>query len=135
MTEKNKNVFWSSLKKYFLSELRKFWGYSFRVKNSNLLIYDVFRVFGARQIWFLIFEKKYLIFCTIWHKSYQIASNLKNPLYSFEVKLSDLSIYDVFRAFGVRKMWFLAPTRYCDSIFLNSKKNKLFFGVENFLGV
>ena len=34
--------------------------------------------------------------------------------YSFDVKLSDLSIYDVFRAFGVRQIWFPAPTRYCE---------------------
>ena len=31
--------------------------------------------------------------------------------YSFDVKFSDLSIYDVFRAFGVRQIWFPAPTR------------------------
>ena len=34
--------------------------------------------------------------------------------YSFDVKFSDLSIYDVFRAFGVRQIWFPAPTRYCE---------------------
>ena len=37
-------------KKYFLGELRFFFGYSFDVKLSDLSIYDVFRAFGVRQI-------------------------------------------------------------------------------------
>ena len=45
-------IFSSSSKKYFFSELRFFFGYSFDVKLSDLLIYDVFRAFGVRQIWF-----------------------------------------------------------------------------------
>ena len=39
--EKNNNIF---------SELRKFLGHGFDVKLSVLLIYRVFRAFGARQI-------------------------------------------------------------------------------------
>ena len=34
--------------------------------------------------------------------------------YSFDVKFSDLSIYDVFRAFGARQTLFPAPTRHCE---------------------
>ena len=34
--------------------------------------------------------------------------------YSFDVKIYDLSIYDVFRAFGAQQTWFPAPTRYCE---------------------
>ena len=44
--------FLPSSKKYFLSELRNFLGYSYDVKSSNLSIYEVFRTIGARQIRF-----------------------------------------------------------------------------------
>ena len=46
------NFFWTRKKEYIFSELRIFLGHSFDVKLSVLLIYGVFRAFGARQIWF-----------------------------------------------------------------------------------
>ena len=44
------DFFFELEKKYFFSELRIFFGYSFEVKLSDLSIYDVFRAFGVRQI-------------------------------------------------------------------------------------
>ena len=43
----SKNIFFELEKKYFFSELRIFFGYSFDVKNYYLLIYDGFRAFWA----------------------------------------------------------------------------------------
>ena len=47
--------------------------------------------------------------------------------YSFDVKFSDLSIYDVFRAFGVRQILFPAPTR-CTTLCLRAPKTWCFGG-------
>ena len=45
--------FFDRAKKYFLSELRKFLGYSFDVKMSDLFIFYAFRFIRARQTRFL----------------------------------------------------------------------------------
>ena len=74
--------------------------YFFRVQKKS----KTFRKFFGRKFFdFFELEKKYFF------------SELRNVFgYSFDVKLSELLIYDVFRAFGVRQIWFPVPTRYCE---------------------
>ena len=49
--------------------------------------------------------------------------------YNFDVKFSDLSMHDVFRAFGVRQIWFPAPTRYT-TLCLRASKTWCFEGLQ-----
>ena len=56
---------------------------------------------------------------------FSIFFNVKKLGYSFDVKFSDLSIYDVFRAFGVWKIWFPVPTR-CTTLCLRAPKTCCF---------
>ena len=76
------------------------------------LRFEIFcQIFADNFSIFLV--EKFSIF--FWTRKKFIFFGVENFLgYSFDVKLSDLSIYDVFRAFGVRQIWFPAPTRYCE---------------------
>ena len=125
---KNFRIFLNSKKNIIFSELRKIFWYSFDVKLSDLSIYDVFRAFGVRQIWFpaptrycegtktcsisRIFWilvridrfRRYFSSCKQKSKFFSAKkiffSELRKKFgYVFDVKISNLSIYDVFSAF------------------------------------
>ena len=69
--------------------------------NLKILIFQIFRFFQKNI--FLELEKKIRSWDFFWDN------------YSFDVKFSDLSIYDVFRVFGARQIWFPGPTSYRES--------------------
>ena len=70
--------------------------------NLKILIFQIFRFF-QKNIFFGTRKKKSGVEIFFWDN------------YSFDVKFSDLSIYDVFRVFGARQIWFPVPTSYCES--------------------
>ena len=82
----------------------------------------IFRKFFGRKIFEIFLNSKKIYFFS----ELRIFGE-----YSFEVKLSDLSIYDVFRAFGVRQIWFSALTRYCEGTKICSISRDLWILVRN----
>ena len=102
MSEKLRKIFWSSSKKYFLSELRKKFGYSFDVKIHDLSIYDVFRTIWA--LWRAL-EQKYHLFSA----NFPVGStNFANLLYTANKSLQNLA-----RKFSCRGvLYFCVPVSH-----------------------